>query len=141
MPRPGSAIVHPGMLDRLRPVAEGAMAGTCELLRPSTGERALDDTTGTYVAAPPTVLWTGPCRVQPRSRSVASDVEAGGEMVTLADYQVTVPVSAPAVGVDDLVRVLTSVDPQLADKTLRITDVATGDYQLERQLTCEDDQG
>lgn len=140
MPRPGSTVVHPRMLDHLRPIPESAMAGTCELQRPAGGEQVLDDTTGTYDAAAPSVLWTGPCRVQPRSRSVVSDVEAGGEMVTLADYQVTVPVSATAVGVDDLVHVLTSVDPQLAGKTLRITDVATGDYQLERQLTCEDDQ-
>lgn len=141
MPRPGTPVVHPRMLDSLRTVAQGAQSGTCQLLRPSDAPPALNPSTLAYEPGPPVVLWSGPCRVQPQSRSGAQVVDAAGEQVTLSGYQVTVPISAGQVVVDDLVLITASADPQLVGRTLRVTDVSYGDLQAERHLDCEDDQG
>lgn len=143
MPRPGSTVVHPGMLAQLRSVAEAAMTSTCELLRPTsaTGKGAFNAASGTYAAAAPTELGTSTCRVQPGSRSAAGVTDVAGQETTLADYQVTVPVSAPTLAVDDLVRIVMSPDPDMVGRTFRITDVSYADFQAERHLTCQDNEG
>lgn len=143
MPRPGTPVVHPRMLEHLRPTIVATMAHTAELARPTspTGAGAFDPETGTYPAAEPTALWSGPCRVQPLSRSGIATPEAGGDLVTTVDYQVTVPFDAPRAQVDDLLTITAGPDPQLLTRTFRVTDAAVGDLQLERHLLCQLDGG
>lgn len=143
MPRAGTAVVHPKMLETLRAVAEAAMTSTCKLLHPTsqTGKGPFNEESGTYPDAEPTLLGTVACRVQPGSRSAAGVVDVAGEETTIADYQVTVPISAPAVTVDDIVHILTSPDAQMVGRRFRITDVSYADFQAERHLTCQDNEG
>lgn len=138
MPRPGTSVIHPGMLPAIRPVAETAMTGQGRLLRPSSDEPTIDPDTLELIPAVAAELWTGPCRYQPRSDTSNRAQLAGERPMTTTSNQLTLPWSAPEVHVDDMWEMTASADPTLAGKHFRVVEVAFGELQAERHLTVED---
>lgn len=140
MPRPGTAVIHPALLEQLAPIAESAQVGTCRLLGSDGTPGVMDPDTLEYSSDAPTVVWEGPCRFQPRSRATAQVVAAGEQPVTLIENQVTIPLTAPEPVVGQLLQMVDSTDSALIGKTFRISNVAFGDLQAERHLTVEDNE-
>ncbi len=138
MPRPGTPVIHPQMLDAIRPVAEAAMRGTCRLLRPSGPPLVMDEETLRLRPRPTELLWEGPCRYQPRSDTTNRTLQAGERPVTTTQNQLTIPWSAPEAHVDDEIEMCTSADPTVIWKRFRVVNVAFGEYQAERHLSVQD---
>lgn len=123
-----------------RRAAEGLMTDTCTITR-GGGGRVFDPAAGEYVTTPGEELYRGRCRVRPRDNA-DQVVEAGGQNVSLFPYVLSVPVSAVAFAVDDLVTVTASrLDPALVGITLRVRQVNVGSQVTARRLGCERDAG
>lgn len=141
MPRPGTPVIHPSMLTKtLRPIAERAQTGWCQLLRPASGQGVLDPETLTYSADAADLVWSGPCRFQPKARALANVVQAGEQPVTQSENQVSIPITAPEPKVNDLLKMIASSDPGIVRKVFRVVSVSFGDLQGERHLTCQDNE-
>jgi hypothetical protein len=124
-----------------RRAAEGLQSDRCTITRASTSAPVFNETTGTYTPAAPTTLYTGACRVKPRDNADRV-VDAGGRAVSLYPYVVSVPVSAVAYAVDDIVTVTVSaLDPALAGLVLRVRQPNVGSQVTARRLGCEVDGG
>lgn len=128
------------LVDAGRAAAAGLMQDTCTVAR-GGGTPVLDTSTGQYVTASGAVVYTGPCRVKPRDNADRV-VEAGGELVSLFPYVVSVPVSAVDFEVDDQVTVTAAaLDPGLPGLVLRVKQPAFGSQLTARRLGCEVDGG
>lgn len=117
--------------------ARRLMVDTCRLERPGTGEQAITDWSTLDTPDPaPTELYAGPCRVKPNGGDRV--VMAGDDPTTLLPFAVSVPPTVTDVRVDDVVVVLTSGDPALVGRRLRIRSVAVGTHLTARRLGCEE---
>lgn len=137
---PNTHVIPPDWEQHHRPVSADAMTAECVITRP-TSTAGWDDTTGkSAYPTPATIYGPGPCRI---NRGGSGAVPAGAttvadRTVTLVDYAIVIPTSAPLIQVHDLVTVTTCTgDPQLVDLTLRVKDVARGGLTWERVLSCE----
>ncbi len=102
-------------------------------VRRQTGT-VFNETTGKYEPVYAT-LHDGPMLVRPVARE-ARVVEAGGAVVTLGTYDVSLP-AGTAVATDDLVTVTACpYDPALTGKSLRVKDVPLDAWQVTRQIVC-----
>lgn len=140
MSLPGTRVIHPDMLARLRPVASGSLVDECTISRPSTAEPTWNAGLGRSVPAAPTAVFTGVCRVQPRPTDDRV-VSAGEEPVTLRSYYVELPWDTDEVLVDDLITITASADADLAGRVLRVADIAYTSLHVVRHLICEDNLG
>ncbi len=138
--RPGTAVVHPDMLDAVQAVATGAMRDTCRISPAATSPGVLNRTTGLYAPGVDSVLYEGACRLQPATKFDRL-AEVGEDMVTFGRYLLHLPMTAALPTVDSIVVILTSTDPHAAGLRLRIVDVRVGDLQAWRQIVCELDEG
>ena len=108
---------------------------TCTVTRAAAG-RTFDPSTNTYTAAAAATVYSGPCMVRRTDRS-GNDTEAGEREVRLQDLEVKLPADT-AVAEGDVVTVTASPDPALVGKTLRVTDVLSDDWQVNRRLAVEE---
>jgi hypothetical protein len=138
MPRPGTPAVHPEMVRTVRAIAEDAMTDECTITR--GGTRTFDRAAMKYTGEAGATQYDGPCRIQP-DPGRDKVVEAGGELVTLRRFTVSLPLSAIDVKVDDHVTFTASRDPGLIGRQMRVINVAAGSYEGQRHLTCFDDLG
>lgn len=117
-------------------LAEALMQDSCTITRAGGGS-SFDPATGTYTDPASTTVYTGKCRVKPRNL-VDRTVQAGEQQVSLWPFEVSVPVSATDVDLDDVVTVTGSIDPSLVGRTLRVRSVARGTFLTARRLDCEE---
>ena len=57
--------------------------------------------------------------------------------MTLRLYNVTLPVTATGIEVDDLIALMTSADPDLVGKSLRVRDARASSMGAQRRTTAE----
>jgi hypothetical protein len=127
------------MVATVQAIAVSAMTDECTVTR--GGTRALDRTRMRYTTTGGAQQYTGVCRVQPDPGREQAVVEAGGELVTLRRYVVSLPIAEVDVAVDDRLTVTAADDAGLVGKVLRVINVAAGSYEGQRHLTCFDDLG
>jgi len=138
MPLPGTRVIPPGWSDHHRPTATATMTATCTITRPS-GPGATDGN-GDYTPATPDTIYTGLCRVTPRTTDERL-LLAGENQVTARRYAVAITHDAPEILVGDSVNVTTAVDPGLVGLSLRVLDVRYASEQWQRDLYTEEIEG
>lgn len=123
-------------LARWRSREQTQFRSTCTVTRASGGPRTFDPVANDYADPAPTTVYDGPCKVR-RSATAGIDTEVAGREVRLQDLEVILPADT-AVAEGDTVTVSSSPDPALAGKTLRITDVLSDDWQINRVVAVEE---
>ncbi|MFJ9617837.1 DUF6093 family protein [Streptomyces noursei] len=115
-----------------------------EVWRDSGGhaDDLLDETTGTLVRPTPdeVLVWDGLGAVMPLGRPAITKPVDGAVSIEppTTDYQAVLPVEAPALRPDDVIRVAGSVrpggprDPQLVGRRFRVSDEALGTFSVVR---------
>ena len=135
---PAAGPLHPRWSDHHRPVATGLMTATCTITRPSgAGTTSLS---GDYTPSAPDTIYTGPCRVTPRTADERL-LLAGEDQVTSRRYAVAVPYDAPEILLGDSVTVTSAVDTGLIGLGLRVLDVRYASEQWQRDLYTEEIEG
>lgn len=107
------------------------MVDTLEFWSPSTWDDADDDLESEH--SPGVLLWEGKGRVRPTKGPREQAV--GDSVLALRDADVNVPLDAPEPYVDMEVRVVTSDDPALVGRWLRVTDVRVFGQQATRKFS------
>jgi hypothetical protein len=98
-----------------------------------------DGDSGQMVVTPLAAFWSGYASVEAIPTLASGDtVTAGGDVVHLAGYKVTLPWPVDDVAPGDIVTVGSHYtgDPQLAGRTLRVDDVVRGDWRVDRDCYC-----
>lgn len=122
-----------------RAAASRLMVDTCTITR-GPGAETFDPATGEYVTSAPVTLYTGPCRVKAAGVDVVT--QAPGQADSLLPFEVSVPITAVAFAVDDVVTITASqLDPALVGLVLRVTLIPAGSHLTARRLGCERDAG
>jgi len=87
-----------------------------------------------------TDLYTGRCRIRPVSESRVSGkpAEAGGSVLAIEQYLVSVPLSVTGVEAHDLLQVTVSADPRLVGRVLKVGGLVAGSQVSARRMICED---
>lgn len=125
-------------LARGRAAAEALMVDTAEI-RADDGGSVFDPDVGDYVVTPGTLLWSGPCRVQMQS-VVPQEVAAGGAQVTLQRSELHIPVSAPDIPADSVVKITAvsaTSDQALLNRKYRVLGSFAGTQKTARRLPIE----
>jgi hypothetical protein len=126
-----------GVLARGRAAALQLMRDTCTVERKS-GPPVLDPDTGLLVQ-PWVAVYTGACRVKPRS---SSETEWGEREVTLAQYVAVLPWDAtPTIKREDRLRVTASDDAWLVGRNLEVIGISLAGTSTARRLLVEDKEG
>ncbi|MCH0562148.1 DUF6093 family protein [Streptomyces sp. MUM 2J] len=126
-------------LSGVRRVVEGLLDDELQLWRDADGAAGddLDEATGELRpdGAAPVLVWEGLGAIT-RPGQLVGVPPFGGAVAALpapTAYQALLPLSLPAVQVDDVVRVSRSVrDAQLTDRRFRVTDIGVGTYAVVR---------
>jgi len=119
------------------PVANAVMTATCTVTR-QTAATGYDDITGrsTYPAA--TTVYTGQCRVQRASTRRLIAPEVGERHLPQRPYQVSMPLTAPVLQVDDIIEVTDAIDTDFIGTRMAVTDVMGGSVVWQRDYTAEE---
>lgn len=122
------------------PVTNGAMQGTVSLQIP--GESTWTPEDG-FIPATPTVLWTGPARIQENANAPQA-TNSTDQDVIVTTYLIVIPKLAPRPDTEKVRVVVVGVgdngDPSLVGKRFIIRSVETGTHTWERDLTCQLDE-
>ncbi|MDX3224561.1 DUF6093 family protein [Streptomyces sp. ME19-01-6] len=131
-------------VDGARRVVGRILDDRLEVWRDSAGraDDRLDERTGKLVASKPdeVLIWDGLGAVMPLGRPAITEPlgSAVAKEPPTTDYQAVLPVQAPELRPDDVVRVAGSVrpsgprDPQLVGRRFRVSDKAIGTYSVVR---------
>lgn len=121
-------------IDYLRKQATALMRDQVRIKRPDVP--VYNPTTGLAVGATSSTGYTGVAHLHPAQGGAA--VYQGDQLQSLVQIQVSIPWNATPVPMeDDHVEVLSTEDPALVGRTLRIVDLSyTGIGFPVRQLTC-----
>lgn len=126
-----------GALSAGRTAALMLMRDTCTVDR-KDGEPVLNETTGQLVQ-PYVDVYTGVCRIKPRS---SSEAEWGEREVTLGQYVAVLPWDAsPEIQREDRLTVTASDDAWLIGRRLEVLAVALNGTSTARRLLVEDKEG
>lgn len=115
MPRPGSHVIHPRVLDAPRRISEAGMTDTCEVRQPDV-VGALDPATGEQTTTPGALVYSGACRVHPVPLN-ERQVIVGEEVVVLSRYYLRLPAETSGINVDQVVTI-TAVDADRSTSNL-----------------------
>ena len=122
------------VLPFLRSQAESLMIDACTVERP--GELVTDAEGNVSPAL--SLVYEGECKVQ-KTATQAANPSAGGHQFTLQDSRVDFPVSAGPLAVDDVVTLTASVlDPQLAGRSFRVTELFHKSYATAQRTTVSE---
>ncbi|MFE0130162.1 DUF6093 family protein [Streptomyces sp. NPDC059037] len=131
-------------VDGARRVVDRILDDQLEVWRDSAGrtDDVLDETTGMLVQPAPDeeLVWDGLGAVMPISRPAITQPVGGSVAVEppTTDYQAVLPVDAPVLRRDDVIRVAGSIRPtgsrdrQLVGRRFRVSDEAVGTYSVVR---------
>ncbi|SEN86761.1 DUF6093 family protein [Nonomuraea pusilla] len=126
-----------GVLAAGRAAALKLMRDTCTVER-RDGDPVLNEETG-QLEQPWVTVYTGRCRVKPRS---SSETEWGEREVTLGQYVAVLPWDAsPAIAREDRLRVTASDDSWLIGRHLEVVGVSFAGTSTARRLLVEDKEG
>lgn len=139
MPRPGTKLIHPDLLDTVRPTIELGMTGTCRITTPGVGG-TIDPVTKVFTPNEGTDIYTGECWTQPQNRSAEQRTVFAEDVETTSRYTAAIPIGAPVPSIGDRFQVLTSSDDELAGRVLWIADVSFDDFGTRRPLSLVDRQ-
>lgn len=136
---PGARLIPDGWEAHHAPVPEGAMTAECRVTRPATtpGQPTFDETTGRSVYPDPPEVYAGPCRVQRARISGTQDPVIGGKATPLRLYEVSAPLAAPPLRVNDIVEITAATDHEFAGALMRVTDVRGGSLVWDRWYDAE----
>nr|WSZ96831.1 DUF6093 family protein [Streptomyces sp. NBC_00857] len=136
-------------LDGARRVVGRLLDDKLEAWRDSAGrsDDVLDETTGKLVAPSPDeiLVWHGLGAVMPLGRPATTKPLNGATVRELptTEYQAVLPVEAPELSPDDVIRVAGSVrrggprDPQLVGRRFRVADKNVGTYSVVRTVRVQ----
>lgn len=127
-----AAVIPPGWEAHHAPVAEGGMTAQCVVTRRPSTERGWDEAAGRSVYPPAEQVYAGPFRLQRGGASASRGTVAGGTVETERDYQVSLPLAAPELRVNDRVECVDAVDPQAVGLVLRIAELRGGSLVWQR---------
>jgi hypothetical protein len=131
-------------VDGARRVVGRILDDKLEAWRDSGGlaDDVLDETTGKLIPLAPAevLIWNGLGAVMPLGRPAITKPLDGAvaQEPPVTDYQAVLPIQAPELRPDDVIRVAGSVrpggprDPQLVDRRFRVSDGAVGTYSVVR---------
>jgi hypothetical protein len=117
----------------LRSVVARFLTDSCTIATPGA-DPVFNPSTG-YSDADGDEVYDGPCRLRPSS---GSTVDAGGAVLTLHRYDLTVPWDTTGLTVGQVVTITDSNDPSLVGRTYRIVDVQGGTDTPHRRAVVED---
>lgn len=122
------------LLARGRAAAEALMVDSC-VIRRQTGS-TVDPNTGAEV---PTYeqVYAGKCRVQFRGLATESPT-SGQQRVDLLTTELQLPITVTDIAVNDVVEMVTSIDPDLPGRRLRINNRMHKTHATARRLSVEE---
>lgn len=121
-------------LERGRRAAEALMTDRWRCTR--GGTRAFDDRTGKWTTTEPETVYDGPGRLVDRSAALSRD-EVQGETTVSSLLQLSLPVSATGIRVDDVFECIASESPGLAGTRVRVADPHAQTHATARRLSVE----
>lgn len=124
-----------GELDAMRATSTAALPDVCEITIPST-TGTLDPETGVWTPDPPTVLYTGACRLRAPTAEEYEKV-FGEQQVTETRYILTVPATVPQIPIGARCAVTSGSDPHIGQVPFRVTRVPAGSWLIDRRLGVE----
>lgn len=139
MPLPNTRVVPDAWSDHHRPSATLALTSTCRITR-SAGKGS-SDANGTWTPATQLLIYEGPCRAVPANVRTEAVAVQGERRITQHRYDVDVAYDTPDLDTGDIIEIVTSQDPGLIGKRLRIVDVMGASEQWTRHLTATDYEG
>jgi len=126
------------ILARGRAQAEALMTDTCAISR-VTGQ-ALDEGDGTYTDTV-SAVYAGKCRVQTRNMAVAATPLSGEREVVALQLEVSIPISASAPQVGDLVTMSAAAhDSALVGRVFRVREEMHKSHATARRLVVQEEQ-
>ena len=143
--RPGTAVIPPDWNTSHGQAAAGTMTATVALRAPGGTPSWVDDPEGghTEVVPFPPFAEDVPARITPIGAGGGPGQEAVDIQVQVAGYMVGLPIDAAGVDAivvdgesNTLVDVITSDDPLLTGKSLRVEDIERSSLRFERTLLC-----
>lgn len=137
MPLTGSGVFHPRWSEHHRPTASSTHSAACIITR-VTGT-GTTDSDGTWHPSSTSTIYAGPCRLTPQPSTDRTAV-SGEQRVVARLYEVAIDWDAADILTGDDIAITTAVDPHLAGKRLRVTDVRYGSQQWERVLIAEENE-
>lgn len=127
-------------LSGARATFEELMVDTCAISKNPSNSRdaTFDETTGDYVAGsdPVTSVYTGKCKVTEIQYKTGTPLEIAGAPKNIKYYRVSLPADSPEVPIGAAVGIVTSLDPQLVGRVLRVDSVVETTYRVARRLVC-----
>lgn len=123
-------------LAELRTTSQSAMPDSCVVARPDYPSATLNTTTGLYDVPDPVSVYEGVCRIRPDT-GTPTVTRAGDTPTTVTTYVVTVPDDSGPFEIGDVVSITVSDDPNIANRSFRVTDVPAGSWQIDQRLRCE----
>lgn len=130
-----------GALAAGRVAAEALMVDECTITRAGTGAGPIDEGTGVVTPPAPTVVYSGPCRVQRPGTSSSRQADTGGYEVGVDTLLVQLPISASGVkrGDDFTVTAVGDLtDPDLLGLTAEVRANLCKTHATKRTLICEE---
>jgi hypothetical protein len=107
------------------------------ITRAPVGPPVFDPVTGDLTPGVPTLIYAGPCLLTPVGDRVTVEVR-GGEDESSTRFQLSVPLSAPAVLVGDEVTITADPDAQAIDRSLWVSQVLYGSGVARRRMIAVD---
>lgn len=141
--RPGGYIHHtegrlrPSLPD-LQQLLQSTLNDQCTINRLTAP--TFDSGTGALTPGTPTVIFTGPCRVEPRD-AYQRDTDIVRDATTLQSYTAVIPSDVATIDDDDVFTVDQSDDPMLTGRTMRVVGVRMATEAAGRVLFLEDHLG
>lgn len=130
--RPGTRVFPADWAQTVASVLDGTHDSTVTI-GPAGATRAWSESARQSVTAAAAPAYDGPATLRPASESDgASDRVAAEEPVAVVLYEVALPHPTTGIIAGHVVRVATSPDPVLADKTLTVVHVEGGDRHATR---------
>jgi hypothetical protein len=127
-----------GELAGMRETSQQAMPDVVRVSRPAAGS-TFDPVTLIETPAAPQTIYQGAGRVRMPTPTEMERV-FGDTEVTLLRLIVKVPADVTGVSRDDRVQVLSGTDPDVAQRSFRVTVVSTGSNWVDRTLGVEEVQ-
>lgn len=129
------SVIGQQTLGRLQRYAESRMRDTCVVSRAVDGSGDLDSVTGLPAAGSRSTVYSGPCRVHTGGAvSAGAQRQSGADTVVQVSSILHVPVGAPRVQVNDVVRVTASENPALPSMTFVVSGVIPGSQMTAQRV-------
>lgn len=117
---------------------DGSAKMTVAITRVATGTGTVDPTTLAITPGSVDVIYTGEAYINPIIFRRDRQELAGGEDQRIRQYRGILPWDSGDIRIDDKIQVLTSVDPQFANRTMTISDVMYEAELAVRRITITD---